>query len=174
MRLMLLRHAKSERAEPGQSDRDRCLNARGRGDAQALGTYLTRHGLVPDTVKVSAARRTRETWECLAAKLSAQPRLDIDGHLYNAVADAVLAAVQEMAASARVLLVIGHNPGLHELARRLIASGDADARERLDEQLPTCGLVVMDFPGEDWRKLHPYGGRLERFVAPRFLNGATE
>ena len=62
MRLMLLRHAKSEKAEPGMSDRDRGLNARGRGDALRMGAYMAHHALLPDRCIVSAARRTRETW----------------------------------------------------------------------------------------------------------------
>jgi phosphohistidine phosphatase len=70
------------------------------------------------------------------------------------------------------LMVIGHNPGLHELARLLIASGDVEARERLNEGLPTSALAVIDFPGKDWRKVHPHGGRLERFVSPRSLAAA--
>ena len=65
--------------------------------------------------------------------------------------------------------MIGHNPGLHDLARLLIASGDVEAREKLNEGLPTTGLAVIDFAGRDWRKLHAHGGRLERFVTPRLL-----
>ncbi|MGB8039412.1 MAG: histidine phosphatase family protein, partial [Pseudolabrys sp.] len=67
------------------------------------------------------------------------------------------------------LLVIGHNPGLHELALMLIASGNADARERLKERLPTAGLVIIDFAFDDWSKLHRQSGRLERFVSPKAL-----
>jgi phosphohistidine phosphatase len=72
----------------------------------------------------------------------------------------------------RALLMIGHNPGLHDAARSLIASGDVEARERLNEGLPTSGLVVIDFPGKDWRKLHAPGGRLDRFITPRSLASA--
>ena len=59
-------------------------------------------------------------------------------------------------------------------ARLLIASGDVEARERLNEGLPTAGLAVIDFAGKDWRKLHPHGGRLERFVTPRSLAAADQ
>src|SRR5262249_42815230 len=67
---------------------------------------------------------------------------------------------------------VGHNPGMHEAARLLIASGDVEQRERLNEGLPTSGLAVIDFAGQDWRKLHAHGGRLERFVTPRSLAAA--
>jgi phosphohistidine phosphatase len=72
----------------------------------------------------------------------------------------------------RTLMLIGHNPGLHDVARLLIASGDVEARERLNEGLPTAGLAVIEFAAESWRKVHPHGGRLERFVSPRSLADA--
>jgi phosphohistidine phosphatase len=168
MRLMLLRHAKSEKAEPGMHDHERGLNARGRSDAPLIGAYMARHALVPDLVLVSTATRTRQTWERLAPALAAAP-VTYEERLYNAGSDAILAVVKETKAKVRALLVIGHNPGLHDAARVLIASGDVEARERLNEGLPTSGLTVIDFTGKDWRKLHPHGGRLERFVTPRSL-----
>jgi phosphohistidine phosphatase len=70
--------------------------------------------------------------------------------------------------------VIGHNPGVHESACRLIAAGEVESRERLNEGLPTAGLVVIDFAGENWQSLHVHGGRLERFVTPRSLRVATD
>ena len=73
-----------------------------------------------------------------------------------------------------ILLVVGHNPGLRDLAELLIASGDVDARQRLLEKFPTAGLAVIDFPVDDWGKLHPKSGRLDRFVAPRRLDMATD
>jgi phosphohistidine phosphatase len=80
--------------------------------------------------------------------------------------------VKATAPAVRTLLVIGHNPGMHDLARLLIASGDVEARERLNEGLPTSGVAVIDFAGKDWRKLHPSSGRLVVFVTPRSLAAA--
>jgi phosphohistidine phosphatase len=174
MRLMLLRHAKSEKAEPGLRDRERSLNSRGRSDAAVIGAYLARHDLVPDLVLVSSAERTRETWERLSAALAAPVPATYEDRLYNAGGDAILAVLKETRPSVRALLVIGHNPGLHDAARLLIASGDVEARERLHEGLPTSGLAVIDFPGKDWRRLHVHGGRLERFVTPRSLAAADK
>ena len=169
MRLLLLRHAKTEKAEPGMRDHVRRLTERGEHDAPVLGAYMARHKLVPDRVLVSTAERTRQTWEYLAPTLSARPRVTYEDRLYDAGADAILALVRKTEPEVRALLVIGHNPGLHDLARLLIASGDVEARERLNEGLPTSGLAVIDFAGDNWRKLHPQGGRLERFVSPRSL-----
>jgi phosphohistidine phosphatase len=169
MRLMLLRHAKSEKAEGGMSDHARRLNARGKTDAPVIGAYIAHHALTPDLVLVSTAERARQTWERVAAALSKPPRVVHEERLYNAGAEAIIALVKTTAPAVRTLLVVGHNPGLHEAGRRLIASGDVEARERLNEGLPTSGLVVINFAGKDWRKVHPHGGRLERFVSPRSL-----
>jgi phosphohistidine phosphatase len=168
MRLILLRHSKADKAEPGTSDHARPLNERGQADAPKIGAYLARHRLVPDRALVSTARRTRETWDGVASALSAASAVDFSERLYNASADAILALIKETGRSA-TLMVVGHNPGIHDAARLLIASGDVEARERLNEGLPTSGLTVIDFAGQDWRALHAHGGRLERFVSPRSL-----
>lgn len=172
MRLMLLRHAKAEKAEPGMDDHARRLNARGRSDAGLIGAYMARHDLIPDRVIVSTSQRTRETWEHLAAELGAAVSATFEHRLYNAGAQAILAVVQKSNPKVRKLMVIGHNPGVHDLARFLIASGDVDAREQLNEGLPTSGLALIDFAASDWCKLHAHGGRLDRFVTPRSLAAA--
>jgi phosphohistidine phosphatase len=174
MRLMLLRHAKAEKGSPGMGDRERPLNPRGHKDASNIGAYLARHALAPERVIVSSAQRTRETWERLAKALSAPPPAAFDDRLYNAGPELILDVIRETVRATRTLLVIGHNPGLHETARLLIATGDVAARERLSEGLPTSGLAVIEFVGDDWRKLHPHGGRLERFVSPRSIAAATD
>jgi phosphohistidine phosphatase len=132
---------------------------------------MASHALLPDRVLLSPARRAQETWKCLAAALAPQPAAVTLDKLYDATSHAILAAVREAPASAHTLLVVGHNPGLHEAALMLIASGDVDARERLTEKLPTCGLVIVDFAIDDWAMVHPQSGRLERFVSPRTFDG---
>ncbi|MGH6675700.1 MAG: histidine phosphatase family protein, partial [Xanthobacteraceae bacterium] len=68
----------------------------------------------------------------------------------------------------------GHNPGMHDLAVQLIGTGDSEARERVAERLPTSGLVVIDLAFDDWSRLHPHAGWLERFVSPRLIEAMTE
>ena len=101
MRLMLLRHAKSEKAEPGTADRARRLNGRGRADAAMIGTYLARHELIPDLALVSGAVRTRETWERLAAALPSVPPASFDERLYDATADTIFEVARETARAVR-------------------------------------------------------------------------
>lgn len=174
MRLMLLRHAKTERAAPGQRDRDRRLTARGRADAAHTAAYMVQHALVPDRVMLSPAQRTRETWERMVTTFAAAPPVEEEARLYENSVDAILAAIKEAAQAASRLLVVGHNPSLHETAHLLIGAGDVEARERLDEGLPTAGLVVIDFTGDAPPNVRARGGRLERFVTPRLLGAAIE
>jgi len=170
---MLLRHAKTERPGPGERDRDRKLTKRGRADAPAIGAYMARHGLIPDLAVVSPARRAQETWDLLAPAFAKKPQAANDERIYNASAEK-LAEVIGGTRAAHSLLVVGHNPGLHDVAVQLIACGDVEARERVTEKLPTAGLVVIDLPFDDWSLLHPQAGRLERFVSPRLIAAATE
>jgi phosphohistidine phosphatase len=172
-RLLLLRHAKTERPKPGERDRDRKLMPRGRADAPVIGTYMARHRLAPDLALVSPATRAEETWALVAIACKKAPRVQKDARIYNANADTLIELVKETR-DAQTLLIVGHNPGLHDLAVQLIAAGDVEARERINEKLPTAGLVVIEFPFDDWSQLHRSSGRLERFVSPRLIAEATD
>jgi phosphohistidine phosphatase len=131
------------------------------------------HGLSPGRVTVSPSLRTQETWKYAAAALRPQPPAQTVEQLYDATPHAIFDIVKGTPAKAGSLLVIGHNPGMHELALMLIASGDIETRERLREKLPTCGLAVIDFAIDDWGRLHARSGRLERFVTPKSLENTS-
>jgi phosphohistidine phosphatase len=173
-RLLILRHAKSSWAEPGASDHDRPLNRRGEEAAPRIGAYLRRHKLIPDSVLCSTAQRARATWDLVAAEAPTAPPATYEARLYDASSRTLLDVFRHAPSAARSVLVVGHNPGLQEIATQLIAAGDLDDRERLREKLPTGGLVVIDFTIADWAKLHARSGRLERFVVPRTLETATD
>jgi phosphohistidine phosphatase len=168
MRLMLLRHAKAEKAESGMRDRDRRLNGRGRNDAARIAAYMAQHALRPDQLIVSSAQRTRETWERMAAAFSTSPPVGYEDRLYDAGTDAILAVIKAADRSASALMLIGHNPGLYDTARLLLAHRGGTAHQ-LNDGLPTAGLVVIDFAEDDWRKLAARSGRLKQFVTPRLL-----
>ncbi len=172
-RLLLLRHAKAERSDPGMQDISRVLIERGRKDAVKIGAYMAGHALVPDRVAASPSARTQETWKYAAAAFKPAPAAMSVERLYDATPHDIFGVIKDTPATAHTLLLIGHNPGLHEAALMLIASGDIDARERLREKLPTSGLVIIDFALDDWSKLHARSGRLERFISPKSLEAAT-
>ena len=157
-RLLLLRHAKAERSQPGGNDRERVLAERGRADALKLGAYMVRHAFMPDLAVVSTAARTRETWEQVAAAFQDIPRAKFEDRLYEAPPQAMLAVIKETAPRIGTLLLIGHNPGLQELAAILIGAGDVDARQRLKEDFPTSALAVVNFALEDWSRVHRGAG----------------
>jgi phosphohistidine phosphatase len=173
-RLLLLRHAKAERSQPGGTDQDRVLAERGRSDARALGAYLARHGSIPDRALVSTAARTRQTFALLAEAFGSAPPAAFDDRLYEAAPQAILQAIKETAPEAATLLVIGHNPGMAELAHMLVASGDVETRERLGHGFPTSALAAIHFAAEGWAGVHAQGGRLEHFVTPKSLNEAAD
>ena len=135
---------------------------------------MARHGLKPDVVVCSIATRTRQTWELVAGALAAEPTVSYNDRLYEAGADAILALIRKSEPSTHALMLVGHNPGLHDVAQKLIAAGDIEARQRLAEKFPTGALAIIDFAFDDWRKLHLRSGRLDRFVAPRTLVAATD
>jgi phosphohistidine phosphatase len=172
-RLLLLRHAKTERAEAGERDRDRKLTARGRADAPVIGAYLVRHRLLPDLVLTSPAVRAEQTLTGVLAEFAKPPRVARDERIYNASQETLIRLIRETR-DAETLLLVGHNPGMHDVALALIASGDTETRECLAEKLPTSGLVVIDFAFDGWSRLNVNSGRLERFISPRSLEAATD
>lgn len=168
--LVLFRHAKAVPSDGAIRDYDRPLDTRGRQDAPKMGAYMARHQLVPDLAIVSPAKRTRETWELAAAAFPVPPPVIYEDRLYDASPQIILDVIKAAGGDARRLLIIGHNPGIHQLAVLLIAAGDVDSREQLREGLPTSALVTIEFPFKDWKNLHPQAGRLHRFVTPKSLN----
>lgn len=173
-RLMLLRHAKSDWSTPGQRDIDRPLSARGREAAALMGRYMAQHGLVPDQALVSSARRTRETWDRLAPAFAKQPDSVYEPRLYESSPARMLEIVQAAETAIHTLLLLGHNPGMEELAAMLAASGDTDARQQMLEKFPTGALAIIDFAVDDWTEVNANGGRLDRFVLPRALEFESE
>lgn len=163
-RLILLRHGKA--APQGSApDFERSLEIRGIDESRHVGTYLAEEGLIPDLVLVSPSFRTRETWQAVSSTLGA-----VDHHfvpdLYLASSDQVLESIQEHGHDAKILLVVGHNPSLHDLAVELVDHGDRYAFARLREHFPTASFVVLDLPDGDWTGLRRHSMRLDRFRVP--------
>lgn len=172
-RLMLLRHAKTEHDAPSGRDQDRRLDHRGRNDAAEIGGWIGRHPPFPDSVLVSTAARASQTWDIAWEAMKAlvpQPEVELVPELYGAEPAQLLEAVHAAAiADPKVLLMVGHNPGMHELALMLAASGDAAGRKALSDNLPTSGLAIFDFDIDDWGDVAFRRGRLAKFVSPKLL-----
>lgn len=169
--LLLLRHAKSAWDDARLPDHDRPLDARGQRDAAAMGEAMRKLGLAPDIVLVSTARRTRETLAAIEP-FDGAPLVDEDQGLYLAPAERMLEMLHAVPETARSVLLIGHNPGMHNLALALagpggLARGGREA-EKLGERYPTGGLAEFAV-ASPWWGLEAGGGRLVRFLCPRDL-----
>jgi phosphohistidine phosphatase len=176
-RLMLLRHAKTETDAPSGRDQDRRLDHRGRRDAAEIGGWIARHPPFPGLALVSPAVRAHQTWEIAweAMKdLVPQPQVELLPELYGADPKQLLQAIRAAStADPRRLLVVAHNPGMHELALALAGSGDAAGRKALTDNLPTSGLAVFDFAVDDWADVAFRQGKLVLFVSPKMLKQAS-
>jgi len=177
-RLMLLRHAKTENDAPSGRDLDRRLDNRGRQDAADIGGWIGRHPPFPDSVLVSHAIRAHQTWEIAweAMKdLAPEPQVELVPELYGADPAQLLQIIRAASeADPRRLMLVGHNPGMHELALVLAGSGDAAGRKALADNLPTSGLAIFDFAIDDWSDVAFRRGRLELFVSPKLLKQASD
>ena len=128
------------------------------------------HGLLPDLALVSTSARTRETTALLMAHWPAPAPLDIQRKLYLAEAPSLLEALRAAPDEVRTLMLVGHNPGLADLALNLTAGGDPHARVRMMEGFPTCALAVLEVPAQHWEELDFQGARLLDFVTPHHLD----
>jgi phosphohistidine phosphatase len=162
--LLLLRHAKAAPAEPGMADRDRPLAARGHRDAALIAEAIA-EDWPPDLILSSPSLRTLETMADVTAALPAAPRTIADESLYGGDRGAYLAALAEHGGGARRLLVVGHNPTIHETAVMLAKSPEAGMRAKF----PTAALAVLAFDVDDWSMIRPGKGRLVRFLRPKDL-----
>jgi len=174
-RLMLLRHAKTEGHAPSGEDIDRRLDERGRNDAVVIGEWMAGQRHRPRRVLVSTAVRARQTWDMAGPLLDrAVPDVVYLPELYLAEPAELLHTIRSNSANATPLLLIGHNPGLHELALMLAGEGTADARYALSNNLPTSGLAVIDFDITDWGDVAFQRGRLMQFVSPKLLRQTSD
>lgn len=172
-RLMLLRHSKTENDAPSGRDRDRRLDDRGRRDAAEIGGWIGRHPPFPDSVLVSPAVRAHQTWEIAWQAMKAlvpEPQVELVAELYGADPSQLLQTIRDAsAADPKTLMLVGHNPGMHELALALTGRGDAAGRKALADNLPTSGLAIFDFEIDDWADVAFRRGRLVRFMSPKLL-----
>ena len=166
--LLLLRHAKAVAHAKG-GDIGRELSHRGRREAGLMGRHMLALGLRPDLALVSASARTRETVALLMAQWPAPAPLDIQRGLYLAEAPAMLEAIRAAPPQLRTLMLVGHNPGMADLAFNLTAGGDPQARMRMMAGFSKCALAVLEVSC-GWEDLTFQGARLTDFMTPDHLH----
>lgn len=170
--LLLFRHAKSRWDEPEAGDHERDLAPRGLAAASAMGQLIRKLSLVPDRVLCSTAQRATHTWELAVAELGTVVPVQFDDRLYLAAPERMIAVVREFGGDARRLLMVGHDPGMHQLAVQLAGKGDAKLRSRLAAKFPTAGLARYRLDLATWAEFGGTPGELLGFWRPRDLGAA--
>jgi phosphohistidine phosphatase len=163
--LYLLRHAKSSWADPTLSDHERPLAPRGRRDAKRIATHLRQHGVEPEVVLCSSAARARETLDLIRHAIAAST-VTLEDDLYGASADELLTRIRLVPDAVASVMLIGHNPGLQQLAVTLASTGDEV--ERLEAKFPTAALATLAL-AKTWSRLAPADATLAAYVVPKQL-----
>jgi phosphohistidine phosphatase len=167
-RLYLLRHAKSSWDDPTLADHDRPLAPRGRRAAKVMAKHLQRNEIAPELVLCSGSRRTRQTLKRIAPGLGDSAEVQIRSELYAASSAELLEVLREQPDEVGSVMVIGHNPGIQDLALNLARGGPEIARVR--RKFPTGALATLELEGS-WRGLAPGTAELTSFVKPKELPG---
>lgn len=163
--LILFRHAKSSWSE-GVEDHERSLADRGRKAAPIMAKWLAGKGLRPTLALVSTARRTQETWSLIAPDLGKVTKRDV-AEIYEAPAERILDAIHAVEHSVESLVIIGHNPGMEDLARLLMRDDGGRAGAELRKKFPTAAIAVLSLPVDDWTEVKSHIADLVEFVTPK-------
>jgi phosphohistidine phosphatase len=170
-RLFLLRHAKAQPADGGTEDFDRTLMLSGMQDGAVMARYLRKNDYTVEKIFCSSSARTTQTAELVLHELVAD--IEYREALYLAEPAKIVAAVRAAPAGVSSLMVVGHNPGLEEvatlLAREPVRRKERARHEALEEKFPTCALAILDFDVGRWRDVMQGTGRLVEFVRPKDL-----
>jgi phosphohistidine phosphatase len=165
--LFLLRHAKSSWDDPGLVDDDRPLAPRGRRAVRLIAEHLGREGVTPALVLCSSARRARETLEGIASTLGEAMPVQIEGELYAASERRLLERLRGVEDGVESVMLIGHNPGVEQLALSLAGGGQNLAILR--RKYPTGALATLEFSGR-WGDLRTGSAELTDFITPKQLD----
>jgi len=167
--LYLFRHAKTVPQSDNVRDTERALEERGRVGARRMAKWLKQQKIVPDVVLCSPAVRTRETLDLVADAFPRKPRIEYEPGLYLATGARLMERLREIPDSVERVMVVGHNPGLHELAQALTDRNVGPLAERLAANLATAGLARFEVAIE-WSGLRRRGARLVALVSPKDLD----
>jgi phosphohistidine phosphatase len=165
-RLYLLRHAKSSWKDTSLPDHDRPLAGRGRRATKAIARHLGAQSIEPDLVLCSTARRARETLDRIEKALGT-PTVRVEDDLYAASAPALLERLRSVPDTVESVMLIGHNPGLQELALELVRP--SPKASDLATKYPTAALATLELSASTWHELDRDTAELVDLVRPRDL-----
>ena len=166
----LLRHAKSSWKDPTLNDHERALSKRGRAAAKAMAKHLEREKMAPDVVLCSTAVRAKETLDPIAKRLR-PAKVVFEAGVYEGAQRKLWKYLLAVPEPVQTVLMIGHNPGLRDLASELADAGSLNQLPSSEGKFPTGALASFSFDGM-WKDLQPHSAHLISFVAPRQLPSA--
>jgi phosphohistidine phosphatase len=166
--LYLLRHAKSSWADNSLPDHERPLAPRGTKATRALARYIADAQIAPALVLCSTAVRARQTLEAVSPALGRDIDVWHEDALYGASARELLRRLRRLPPAVPSVMVVGHNPGLGDLALELVGGGEDAALAGLHRKFPTGALATLLIP-ERWKALEKGGASVTAFVVPRDL-----
>ena len=159
-RLLIVRHAKAEKAAPRGGDFDRPLAPRGETDAVEMGRRLARDKTHPDAIITSPAARALATARHIARELDFPwDEIRTVKSIYLADGGTLLEVVRKLDDRAEIALIVGHNPGVSELARSLVRD--------FAQELPTGAVVAIDLPADTWPGVRRGNGTLRSYDYPK-------
>ncbi len=163
--LILLRHGQALSASAMESDANRKLSAQGQAEAENVGKIIADKNLKPDLVLCSTATRTRETLDGLHKSFAAPLAARYEQKIYSASENELLAQISAVADDVNSLLLIGHNPSLHQLAVHLARPGNTQLRDDLCLGFPPCAMAVFALEG-GWNNIKNANSELQFFSTP--------
>ncbi|MEM9046409.1 MAG: histidine phosphatase family protein [Pseudomonadota bacterium] len=168
-KVILLRHAKSSWSDPNVDDHDRPLNKRGKAAAPVIAQWLAHRAHLPDTVLCSSAKRTRQTVKRMKMVLPELPDPKVDKSLYHAPPDDMRSRLVKLPKGCDTVLLVGHQPGIGALARKLSEARVRRRCARAFQHFPTAAAAVLEFDIRDWSELDYHGARFVDFAVPSEL-----
>lgn len=170
--LSLMRHGKSDWDAPFDIDFDRPLANRGRRDSPLMGEYMAELNLMPDRIVSSPAERARQTAELFAEAVDYRQKIRWVESAYAASSGELMSVLRQQPDEASHILMIGHNPGLEDLAATIIG---ADAYGMaLGVRLPTAALAHIALNVDSWSEIQANCGQLQWLVTPKLLKKSGE
>lgn len=169
--LYLLRHAKAETVEPNHAVKDhaRALSLKGQAAAQAMSDYFAAQLISVDRIYCSTSKRTRETCGIVQEGLES-PAVSYRDKLYLAPCNDLVTFIQSIPDAINRAMIIGHNPGLHDVALMLVSRagrGQTKALEKMRTKFPTGAFCALSFDAMSWKKIGTGLATMTTFVRPR-------
>ena len=162
-RLFLVRHAKSSWDNPSLDDIDRPLNNRGKKNAPEMGIRLRKQGILPDLLISSPAIRAYTTAKKISEEIGyPKKKIEVDDRLYHGSSNSMISIVQGLKNKINSVMLFGHNPGFTDFANMLCGINIYN--------IPTTGIVAIDFSTDDWSAINYNAGELVFFDYPKKMS----